>query len=344
MRIGFDVSPLVRPHPPGVVRATAGLCEALERRGRIGLVRLAPPSGLPLRRWRRRWLPAEVRARSLVGIHSPVSAFPPGPGRRVHTVHELPWRHGVRENAGLRHRFWATLGAARADRTLVPSEHVARDLSRGLLRRRVVVVPWGVGPPFAPDPPPGEVDEVLLTRLRLPQTPLVLCPGAVRAKKGLERVLAGLARIAGRGERPPHIVVTGPDTPDLRRALGTASRLGLARWVATVGELSDADLAALYRLAALTCVLSHSEGFGFGVLESLACGTPVVVPAGSAQAEVAGEWGFAVDADDPDAVADAIRRACAERETLRYELPARAAQFSWDACAARVEALWEEIA
>ena len=33
MRIGFDVSPLHRPHPPGVVRATRGLVAALERRG-----------------------------------------------------------------------------------------------------------------------------------------------------------------------------------------------------------------------------------------------------------------------------------------------------------------------
>src|SRR5262245_46393277 len=43
MRIGFDVSPLHRPHPRGVVRVTAGLVGALERRGVLEVVRLAPP-------------------------------------------------------------------------------------------------------------------------------------------------------------------------------------------------------------------------------------------------------------------------------------------------------------
>ena len=43
MRVGFDVSPLHRPHPRGLVRITRQLAETLERRARIEIVRLAPP-------------------------------------------------------------------------------------------------------------------------------------------------------------------------------------------------------------------------------------------------------------------------------------------------------------
>src|SRR5690348_8841175 len=125
MRIGFDVSPLHRPHPPGVVRATRGLVEALERRGALRVVRLEPPPGVGLLRWRQRDLADACGRLDLAGIHSPVSAFAwRGRGLRVHTVHELPWRHGVRENAGMRHRFWATYGARRAACSIVPSELV----------------------------------------------------------------------------------------------------------------------------------------------------------------------------------------------------------------------------
>jgi len=342
VRIGFDVSPLHRPFPPGLVRAVAGAVSALEASGRLEVVRLAPADGEPLRRFRRRRLPAEARRLGLAGVHSFTSAFAlRGPGRRVQTIHELPWRHGVRENADLAHRLWARLGPWRADRVVCPTAHVARDLGRA---GRVVVVPWGVGAPFGPDPPPGAVDETLLERLRLSGDPLVVCPGAVRAKKDLAAVLQGLAELHRRGGPRPALVVTGGDTPDLRRDLGLASRLGLSRWIATVGLLDEAELAGLYRLAAVVPVLSRSEGFGLPVLEALASGTPVLVPPGSAQAEVAGSAGIVVDPADPVAVADGLARALAERGPRRSTGLARAAEFPWERTAKGIETLWEELA
>jgi len=339
------VSPLHVPHPPGVVRATRGLVEALERRGVLDVVRLAPQR--ELRAWRHTQLPALVRELGLVGLHSPVSSFPlRGPGRRVQTIHELPWRHGVSENADWKHRFWAAWGPARADRVVCPSEHVARDLRQRALpgAARIRVVPWGVDAPFGEFPALGAVDEVVLGKYRLGQDPIALCSGAVREKKNLAAALRGLAQVRERHGPRIQLVVTGPDTPQLRRDLGLASQLGLSRFVSTPGELSEADLASLLRLASAAPVLSRSEGFAFPVLEALASGCVPLVPRHSAQSELAGKAGIVVDADDPASVADGLVRAVMERETLRSECVERAAQFTWDACAARVEALWQELA
>ncbi len=343
-KIGFDVSPLHAPHPPGVVRATRGLVEALERRGVLELVRLVPQGDL--RAWRHRTLPKLASELALAGLHSPVSAYArSGPGARVHTVHELPWKHGEPENADLSHKFWASFGSWRAQATLCPSEFVARDVRSGWLARNanVQVVPWGVGAPFGDLPEPGAVDEVVLGKLRLGQDPLALCVGAVREKKNLAAVLNGLAEVRRRNGPRIQLVVTGADTPQLRRDLGLAQKLGLSRYVSTPGELSDADLASLMRLASAVVVLSRSEGFAFPVLEGLACGAPVVVARGTAQAELAGAAGIAVDAADPASVADGLARAVSERESLRYEGVERAAQFTWDASAERVEALWKSL-
>lgn len=344
MRVGFDLSPLARSFSPGMTRLARGLVDALERRGRIEVVRLAPPEGRGLRAWRQLDLPREARRRGLAGLHSLTSAFPwRGPGARVQTIHELPWKHGEAENAGLAHRFWASVGPRRADAVVCPSERTARDL--GGPSDRVRVAPWGVGAPFEEEPSPGSVDEVVPGRYGLPERAFVLCPGAVRAKKRLAAVLHGLARLHERGEPPLHLVVTGEPTADLRRDLGLVARLGLSRWVSTPGWIADEDLPALLRLATAVPLLSRSEGFGFPVLEAIACGTPVLVPPGSAQAEIPGELGIAVDPDDPDSVADGLARARAEREALRYRLAARARErFLWDACAERVEALWRELA
>ena len=320
---------------------------ALEARAGIEVVRLLPDAGVDLRRWRQRTLAKEAARRELAGVHSFLSAFAwRGPGRRVHTVHELPWRHGVTENAGLRHRFWARLGTRRADAVVTGTELVAREIGLPLAREggKVFVVPWGVSDAFREEPPPGTVDEVLLDRYRLPEGPLILALGAVRPKKNLAAVIAGLERMKERGAPMPHLVVTGTDTTELRRNLGFVQRLGLARYVSTPGEIEEEDLPGLLRLAAVVPVLSRSEDFALPVLEALASGTPVVVPKDSAQAEVGGPHAFGVDAEDPDSVADGLAAAIERREELRYVLPERARQFPWSRTAEGIEEVWKSFA
>jgi glycosyltransferase involved in cell wall biosynthesis len=344
-RIGFDVSPLHAPHPPGVVRATRGLVEALERRGVLEVLRLAPDGDV--RRWRHTVLPVRAKELELAGIHSPVSAFPRGgPGARVQTVHELPWKHGVAENADWKHRFWAAWGPWRADAVLCPSEFVAADLRRRVLpgASKIHVVPWGVGAPFGDLPAPGQVDEIVLGKFRLGQDPLALCVGAVREKKNLAAALHGLAELRRRSGPRVQLVVIGPETAQLRRDLGTVAKLGLSRFVSTLSAADDGDLASLMRLASAVVVLSKSEGFAFPVLEGLASGAPVVVARGTAQAELAGSAGIAVEAEDPSSVASGLERAVDEREALRFGALERAAAFTWDACAEKVEALWTRLA
>jgi len=140
------------------------------------------------------------------------------------------------------------------------------------------------------------------------------------------------------------LVVTGGDTPELRRDLGLASRLLLARFVSTPDVIAEEDLPSLLRLSTVVPVLSRSEGFALPVLEAMASGTPILVPNDSAQAEVAGPLGIGVDPDDAGSVADGFERAIRERESLRYKLSARAREFTWDRCAAGIESIWEELA
>jgi glycosyltransferase involved in cell wall biosynthesis len=63
------------------------------------------------------------------------------------------------------------------------------------------------------------------------------------------------------------------------------------------------------------------------VLEAMACGTPVVANPDPALKEVAGDAALYAE---PDGLAEAIRRAIAERGRLVAAGFARAATFSWD--------------
>ena len=190
---------------------------------------------------------------------------------------------------------------------------------------------------------PGEIDERVLERHRLGDEPFLLCPGATRDKKRLDRVLAGLARVVERRAGSLGLVVTGPETKDLQRALGRASSAGLSRWISTLGEVPDSELASLMRLAACVPALSDSEGFALPVLEALSCGTPVVVPPGTAQSEVGGAEATLVDPDDPEALADAFLDAVATRERRRYAIAASVESRTWDRTAETIEAVWQEL-
>lgn len=297
---------------------------ALERRHRIEVVRLAPPPLVRLARWRQ--LDLARQARGLDGLHSFVSAIPLlGALPRVQTIHELPWRHGERENADLAHRLWSELGPLRAAAVQTATEYSARDLRARWLpgRRKVRVVPWGVAEPFVPGPAERRAE--------------LVCPGGARAKKGLAALLEGAARHPQR----PALLATGASTPELERCAARARELGV--WLAHVESLDERELVERYRGAWAVALLSRSEGFGLPILEAMACGTPVIVPEHSAQAEVAGAAGLRVDPLDPESVAAALERARRERAELGARGIERAAQFSWQRTAEGIEQLWREL-
>jgi glycosyltransferase involved in cell wall biosynthesis len=337
LRIGFDVAPLDRPHPPGVVRATRGLVTALERRGRIEVVRLTPPPRARIATWRQFELPRARRTLGLRGIHSPLSAFPLlSGGARVQTIHETPWVHGEDENADALHRLWASVGPLRADAVLCPSAATADAVRAGspLAAHKVHACAWGVDPIFTASPQAH--DDEILERFSLRDRPYVLAPGAVRAKKNLTAVLGGVQHAA----EDLVLVVTGPLTPHL---LASVARFPAVA-VRMPGDVDDRTLSALVRRAAAVAVLSTSEGFALPVIEAQSCGAPVVVSAGSTQAQTAGTAAFHVDPADEHEVAAALGRAIEHRARFAAAGFENAAQFTWDRCAEQVERVWEAIA
>ena len=96
-------------------------------------------------------------------------------------------------------------------------------------------------------------------------------------------------------------------------------------------QSSDAELREFYNVSDLTVFPSLSEGFGLPPLESLACGTPVVVSGLTSLPEVVGQGGaYLSDPMDPNELADVILRLLrgdAEREAMARMGLQQAANF-----------------
>jgi len=178
---------------------------------------------------------------------------------------------------------------------------------------RIRVVPNGVDPVFTPEGARTDGDYVLAVATLEPRKNLARAVDAARE--------AGVAlRVVG------------------ARGWGEVEVDG---WV---GEVPDAELAALYRGARCVVYPSLYEGFGLPVLEAMACGTPVVTSSATAMEEVAGGAAVLVDPLSVSAIAAGIHEAVSRREELVAAGLARARSFTWEQAADAVAELWRELA
>jgi glycosyltransferase involved in cell wall biosynthesis len=98
------------------------------------------------------------------------------------------------------------------------------------------------------------------------------------------------------------------------------------------GRVSDAELADLYRRATVFLDPTLYEGFGYGVLEAMASGTPVIASRVTSIPEVVGDAALLYDPSDVDGFASAVRRVMSEptlSDGMCARGLARAATFTW---------------
>lgn len=123
--------------------------------------------------------------------------------------------------------------------------------------------------------------------------------------------------------------------PPLSAAQGELLGDGLRSRVLCLQEVSDTDLAVLYRGAEALLFPSLDEGFGWPVLEANACGCPAIISRRGSLPEVGGDAAIFIDpADETGAarvVETVLRQSPAEREEARQNALRNASRFSQQA-------------
>ena len=168
-----------------------------------------------------------------------------------------------------------------------------------------------------------------------------LCVGSLEPRKNLASAIAAMQRYTG----PEPLIVVGASgwrNSQLRELLAKSQDR-----VRLLGYVPQEDLPGLYGGAVASIYPSHYEGFGLPVVESMACGTPVVTSRHSALGEVAAEAALLVD--DPCDVGALARHLeqIAEDDELRSSLSrngvARAALFSPERCAEQMMRVYDRV-
>jgi glycosyltransferase involved in cell wall biosynthesis len=133
------------------------------------------------------------------------------------------------------------------------------------------------------------------------------------------------------------------ERPDLRLVLTGDGAGPVPEGVESRGLVGADELVSLYRRAAAVVFPSLYEGFGQPPLEAMACGTPVAASTAASVPEVCGDAARLFDPESPESIADAVREVLDAPEEWRTRGLARAAAFTWDACAAAHEDVYREL-
>ncbi|MFL5285216.1 MAG: glycosyltransferase [Rhodopila sp.] len=168
--------------------------------------------------------------------------------------------------------------------------------------------------------------------------PTLVSVGGLIERKGHHRTIAAMRQLPGYT-----LLIAGEGTE--RESLsGLIDRLGLGARVRLLGPWPHRDLPALYGAADASVLASSREGWANVLLESMACGTPVIAADiwGNPEVVRAPEAGVIYRPNSPEGIVDGVRR-------LFAALPDRAATrayaeaFSWDETTAGQLALFRRI-
>ena len=159
-----------------------------------------------------------------------------------------------------------------------------------------------------------------------------------------DRLLAGYALLDPETRRRHPLVMVGADWEGHLLACQEQARAtGIAEDVKFMGWVGDEWLAPLYRHALAHVLPSREETFGRTVIESMACGTPVVVNNIAVMYEVTNRQALIVDFNKPEKVAEALRRVATDSELrgkLREGGLRRAQEFTFEKLTGqRIEAI-----
>jgi glycosyltransferase involved in cell wall biosynthesis len=218
----------------------------------------------------------------------------------------------------------------------------------GMPEKDVTAIYLGVGPEYHPDAD-TLVDMAVLKKYHLPDF-YVLYLGSYELHKNVTTLLLAFSYVGqALGEDYP-LILAGrkPDkiTPTFPDYNTYAKDLRIEEYVRWIGFVDEADKPVLYRHAETFVFPSRYEGFGFPVLEAMASGTPVVTTNSSSLPEVIGDAAFAVDPDDPRAMAGAIISTILEENT-RSEMQQKgleqAARFTWEKTATDTLLVYDRV-
>jgi glycosyltransferase involved in cell wall biosynthesis len=264
-------------------------------------------------------------------------------GKVVVTVHDI-FPHTLRNDPWFK---LAVMGLARVDHIIAISQYTKRCLVEELAIApdKITVVYHGMDHErFRPLTPSGG----LLQRYQLPEgRRYLIYVGTEDPRKNLRALVRALAQVR-RVLPEVELIKAGwsHDAEERQILLALAMELGVLGAIHFLEDVREEDLPQLYNLAEVYVTPSLYEGFGFTLLEAMACGTPAVYADAGSLPEIAAGAGVAVAPVTAERLAAELLSLLGQRDrrdALGVAGRQRAASFTWPERTRNVLAVYTEL-
>jgi glycosyltransferase involved in cell wall biosynthesis len=211
-------------------------------------------------------------------------------------------------------------------------------------RREYAIVPHGVSERFRVPPRPQRP----LASYSVADPYRLLYTSIIDLYKHQWNVAEAVLRLRREG-MPIVLELVGPSYPPARAKVDAVldRYRDVADGVRFIGNVSNAELPALYRDADAFVFASTCENMPNIVIEAMASGLPIASSATPPMHDILGGGALFFDAEDADSIVDALRKLAGD-PALRAELAStasrRAAEYSWDRCARETFTFLTEVA
>lgn len=284
-------------------------------------------------------------------FHATDFTLPPVlPGTKtILTVHDLSYVRAPETASPVLKRYLDRVvpwSVQRATHVIADSQATKDDLIQlyGTPPAKISVLLSGVDSRFKRVEDSNTIEKVL-HKYKIPTRDYIFSVGTVQPRKNYARLVEALHRLGDEFGHLQLVIAGGKGWLD-EPIYQTIAQFNMAGRVHMIGFAEDADLPTLYSAARLTAYPSLYEGFGFPILESMACGTPVLTSNLSSMPEVAGEAALQVDPYSCEAMAQGLRQLLSDADlykTLHQRGYDQARRFTWERAASELKLIYEQV-
>ena len=233
-----------------------------------------------------------------------------------------------------------------AERIITISEYSKTELSKWahIDPRKIEVIPLGVDQRWFAEVPPATLTLVQQT-YQLPKQFFVSI-GTLQPRKNVAATIQAHRMLSAVQRAQYPLIIVGRAGWRCENVISMIQQDTVGGTVRWLTHVSDQDLLPIVKLAKGLVFPSLAEGFGLPVLEAFAAQVPVITSNTTSLPEVAGGAALCVSPTNIGDIAESMQRLIDDEAlclNLRQKGLIQAKRFSWEACARKTTAVYEQV-